>query len=166
MRSLIGVFVGLLLASFASNATAQFPTRGYVPPGGSTLPPQLEYFRPQSGFLDQYNQFIAPRENLANQLRAVAGRQNADFQAVQNQIRQSDLVRDSDAAATGTAAGFMNYSHYFGAKGGGAPGRTITPSRRYTTSLPGVGTGAGLPNGIGSGIGPNSGIGRSGFLGR
>jgi hypothetical protein len=164
---MIGLAVFCWLACLASMAHAQLPYRSYSPPGGATLPPQLEYFRPQSGVLDQYNQFVAPRENLANQLRAITGRQNTDFQAVQNQIRQSDLIRESDAAATGTAAGFQNYSHYFGGRGGGgAPGRGITPTRRYTTALPGVGTGAGLPNGIGSGIGPNSGIGRSGLLGR
>jgi len=148
------------LALLARPASAQLPYRSYAPPGGSVLPPQLEYFRPQSGFLDQYNQFVAPRENLNNQLRSISGRQNTDFQAVQNQIKESDLIRESQAAATGSAAGFMNYSHYFGAKGTGAPGasRAITPQRRYTTSQPGVGTGMGLPNGIGSGIGPGSGV--------
>ena len=147
--------------AISSVALGQIPYRTYTPPAGPTLPNQLEYFRPQSGVLDQYNQFVAPRENLANQLRGMMGQQNRDYQTLQNQVNQSSFVREPEAAPTGTAAGFMNYSHYFGARGGaGGAGRTITPARRYTTTLPGVGTGAGLPLGIGSGIGPGSGIGR------
>jgi hypothetical protein len=159
----IWLVVAFGLAGLAKPAAGQLPYRNYTPPGGAVLPPQLEYFRPQSGLLDQYNQFVAPRENLANQLRSMAGQQNADFQAVQNKIKESDLIRESEAAATGTAAGFMNYSHYYGNKGTGQLGsqRQITPQRRYTTTQPGVGTGMGLPGGIGSGIGPGS----SGFGG-
>lgn len=152
-RSLI-VAVGVLgLASLAQPASGQI--RPYTPPGGATLPGQLEYFRPQSGFLDQYNQFVAPRENLNNQLRAMNAQQNVEFQAVQNRLNQSDMVRESEAAATGTSAGFMNYAHYYGHRGGGGgmAGRLVTPVRRYTPSMGGVGTGAGLVNGIGSGLG-------------
>src|SRR5262245_34801609 len=105
------------LASFTGSAAAQI--RSYSPPGGPTLPNQLEYFRPQSGLLDQYNQFVAPRENLSNQLKGMVRQQNTDYQSVQNRFKESDLIRESEAAATGTAAGFMNYSHYFGAKGTG-----------------------------------------------
>jgi hypothetical protein len=139
---------------FAICASAQGQIRGYRPPGGATLPGQLEYFRPQSGVLDQYNQFVAPRENLSNQMRSLAVQQNADFRAVQSQINQRDMVRESEAAATGTAAGFMNYSHYFGARATSSAGygRQITPRGRYATTLPGVGTGGRLPNGIGSGF--------------
>jgi len=156
------LFVTVVL-TLAGTDAAHGQIRGYTPPGGATLPGQLEYFRPQSGYLDQYNQFVAPRENLNNQLRSLAAQQNADYQAVQNQINQSDSVRDSGAAATGTGAGFMNYSHYFGNKGGGGgAGRGITPVQRYRPSMGGVGTGAGLPNGIGSGLGAgSSGIGSS-----
>jgi hypothetical protein len=143
-------------------AYGQIPYRSYTPPAGSPLPNQLEYFRPQSGVLDQYNQFVAPKENLSNQLRAIAGQQNRDYQALQTRVDQSSVVRAPQAAATGTAAGFMNYSHYFGSRGGGTSAmssRSISPSQRYTTTLPGVGTAAGLPGGIGSAIGPASGIG-------
>lgn len=152
-RFLIMVASVLGLGLMAESAFAQI--RPYTPPGGATLPGQLEYFRPQSGFLDQYNQFVAPRENLNNQLRAMNAQQGANYQAIENQIRQSDMIRETEAAATGTSAGFMNYSHYFGNKGGGGgmAGRRVTPVRRYTPSMGGVGTGAGLVNGIGSGLG-------------
>jgi hypothetical protein len=152
-RSLIVIAGVLGLASLTEMASGQI--RPYTPPGGATLPGQLEYFRPQSGFLDQYNQFVAPRENLNNQMRAMGAQQNAEFQAVQNRINQSDMVRESEAAATGTASGFMNYSHYYGNRGGGGGmgGRRPTAARRYTPSMGGVGTGAGLVNGIGAGLG-------------
>ena len=159
-KQLAVLLFGLGIVSLSNSALGQLPYRSYSPPAGQTLPMQLEYFRPQSGVLDQYNQFVAPRENLSNQLRAMVGQQNSDYQAVQTRFNQSEMVRAPVAAATGTAAGFMNYSHYFGAKGTGAgPSRQITYRQRYSTSLPGVGTGAGLPLGIGSGIGPNSGTG-------
>jgi len=135
----------LLLLVVATYARGQIPTQGYSPPAGPTLPYQLEYFRPQSGLLDQYNQFVAPRANLANQLAAINQRQGTDFQAVQNQIKESDRIRESRAAATGTSAGFMNYSHYFGGRGahGAAPAR---PARRPLpqAAVPGVYTGMGL----------------------
>ena len=152
-RSLIVIAGVLGLASLTETASGQI--RPYTPPGGATIPGQLDYFRPQTVLLDQYNQFVAPRENLNNQLRGMGAQQNAEFQAVQNRINQSDMVRDSEAAATGTSAGFMNYSHYFGNKGGGGgmAGRRVAPVRRYTPSMGGVGTGAGLVNGIGSGWG-------------
>jgi hypothetical protein len=134
------------LTAFCGTAAAQIPYRRYAPPAGPTLPHQLDYFRPQSGVLDQYNQFVAPKENLANQLGTLAQRQNTDFQAVQNQLRESDRIRESPAAATGTAAGYMNYSHYFGSRS--SPGsRPAQPARQRvqpSTSLPGVSTGIGM----------------------
>jgi len=152
IRIAIGVLPPITWLILGSVCVGQI--RPYTPPGGQTLPNQLEYFRPQSGFLDQYNQFVAPKENLSYQLRNLSAQQGRDYQAVQNRINQSDLVRESEAAPTGSAAGFMNTSHYFGFKGGGGgAGRTVTPVRRYTPNVGGVGTGAGLVNGIGSGIG-------------
>jgi hypothetical protein len=154
-RSLIALVASLGVAAISDCAQGQI--RGYSPPAGAVLPGQLEYFRPQSGVLDQYNQFIAPRENLNNQLRTMSAQQSADYQAafVQKQLRESGIVRDSQAAPTGTRAGFMNYSHYYGGRGGMSVGtsRQATPPQRYSSSLPGVGTGMGLQNGIGSGIG-------------
>lgn len=103
----------LTLCNVASLAQAQ-----YVPPGGPTLPVELEYFRPRQGVLDNYNQFVAPRQALANQLRSMDQRQSTEFRAVESKIRQVKSIRESDAAPTGTSAGFMNYSHYFPTPGG------------------------------------------------
>jgi hypothetical protein len=131
-------------------AAAQVPYRGYTPPGGATLPYQLEFFRPRSGVLDQYNQFVAPRENLANQLRGMAQQQNDEFRAVEQQLRESDRIRESQAAATGVAAGFMNYSHYYGGlrgAGGNRPARQTRPLTLPAGPSPGLGGGLGLGSG-------------------
>jgi predicted deacetylase len=87
------------------------------------LPAELEYFRPQQGLLDNYNQFVAPRYQLSNQLRTLDQQQRTSFRALEEKMQQSDQIRESRAAVTGTAAGFMNYSHYYGARGGGGAAR-------------------------------------------
>src|SRR5688572_3167181 len=107
MRTLIAALTIAGGVGFTTGAQAQIPYRGYTSPAGPALPVQLEYFRPQSGVLDQYNQFVAPREQLAGQLRGIVQQQNADFQAVERQVRETDQIRASRAAATGTAGGFM-----------------------------------------------------------
>jgi hypothetical protein len=134
------------LVFWATNSRAQVPYRTYSPPAGPTLPYQLDYFRPQLGALDQYNQFIAPREDLANQMGRIAQRQNIDFSTVQNQLKESDRIRESQAAPTGTAAGFMNFSHYFGGRVSPTtrPARQARPQRQATRALPSIGGGAGI----------------------
>jgi hypothetical protein len=116
----LGIIAMIVLASasVASTANAQ-----YVPPGGPTLPIELDYFRPQQGVLDNYNQFVAPKQSLANQLRAMDQRQTTAFKALDRQKREVDSIRQSGAAPTGTAAGFMNYSHYYGMPAGPAARR-------------------------------------------
>jgi hypothetical protein len=109
--------VVIIAAVSSSTASAQ-----YIPPGGPTLPAELEYFRPQQGVLDNYNQFVAPRYQLANQLRTLDQQQRTSFRALEQKIQDSNQIRESRAAITGTAAGFMNYSHYYGQRGGGAGG--------------------------------------------
>jgi len=104
----------ILTLAGAEQASAQ-----YVPPGGATLPAELQYFRPQQGVLDNYNQFVAPRYQLESQLRTLDQNQRSSFRALDQKIRDSDKIRQSQAAATGTSAGFMNYSHYYGMRGGG-----------------------------------------------
>jgi hypothetical protein len=129
VRTFIAAVAVWASASIPMPAQAQIPYRGYAPPAGPSLPHQLEYFRPRSGVLDQYNQFVAPREQLAGQLSGIVQQQNRDYQAVERQIRESDKIRESTAAATGTAAGFMNYSHYYRARGpaGARPARQASP---------------------------------------
>jgi hypothetical protein len=119
----IGLIAAIIVAasSLASTARAQ-----YVPPGGPTLPIELDYFRPQQGVLDNYNQFVAPKQRLASQLQTMEQQQTSNFRALDQKIRQSDTIRRSGAAVTGTSAGFMNYSHYYG-MGGGA---RVAPRRR------------------------------------
>jgi hypothetical protein len=108
------IVAAIALAGFAKTASAQ-----YRPPGGSPLPIELDYLRPQQGVLDNYNQFVAPKYQLANQLKTLDQNQRNSFRELENQIQKSDRVRGSRAAATGTSAGFMNYSHYYSSGGGG-----------------------------------------------
>lgn len=110
------LIAAIIVAAFSVAGTARAQ---YVPPGGPTLPIELDYFRPRQGVLDNYNQFVAPKHQLANQLRTMDQRQTSDFRALDQKIRESDTVRQSRAAVTGTSAGFMNYSHYYGMGGGG-----------------------------------------------
>ena len=104
---ILGLFAG------AEAAQAQVPYQRYLPPSGPALPIYLDYFRPQSGVLDQYNQFVGPKGRLDNQLRTMVQQQNLDYGTLETQIQKGGQIRASRAAPTGTAAGFMNYSHYF-----------------------------------------------------
>jgi len=142
MRAITFAFTMLAVAAVAEKASAQVPNRTYTPPSGPTLPYQLEYFRPQSGVLDQYNQFVAPREALARQLGGIVGQQHYDFNAIQRQVRESDQIRESKAAATGTSAGFMNFSHYFGQRGGAVRGAP-RQNRQLPSAMPNLGLGFG-----------------------
>lgn len=101
--------------ALAENAAAQVPR--YVPPRGSVLPSQLEYFRQDVGALDPYNSFVSPRRQLKSQLEGMAAREATDYRSNQAAISS---VRQSTAAPTGVSAGFMNYSHYYSQ---GAAGR-------------------------------------------
>lgn len=129
-------------------AHAQIPRAAYTPPAGPTLPYQLDYFRPQLGPLDQYNQFVAPKENLSNTLGNITQRQSYDYQALERRVAEGDQIRESRAAATGTAAGFMNYSHYYG-KGVARSSAGARPAQQRTRlpsmSMPGIG---GMSSGI------------------
>src|SRR2546423_8935467 len=138
---LLAIFAVGVVAHFAQ---AQTPYRAYSPPAGPTLPYQLDYFRPQSGVLDQYNQFVAPKEQLATQIGSMAQQQNRDYQAVEKQLRESDKIRESQAAATGTAAGFMNFSHYYGKAGMAGGARPSRQSRQYAPSTPFTGGATGF----------------------
>jgi len=134
------------IAGLAHFAQAQMPFRAYSPPAGPTLPYQLDYFRPQSGVLDQYNQFVAPKEQLSTQIGSIMQQQNRDYQSVEKQLRESDRIRESQAAPTGTSAGFMNLSHYYGKTGAaGATRASGRQGRQYAPSTPftGVATGFG-----------------------
>ena len=127
LRSSMAALAILGLAALAQTAHAQ----RYTPPGGPELPYYLDYFRPQVGVLDQYNQFVAPKAQLSSQLQYMTQQQNADYRAIEKQIQETKQIRRSAAAPTGTSAGFMNYSHYYGSSA--QPG---TRPRPQFNSLP------------------------------
>ncbi len=138
---LLAIFAVAIVAHFAQ---AQMPYRAYSPPAGPTLPYQLDYFRPQSGVLDQYNQFVGPKEQLATQIGSIVQQQNRDYQSVEKQLRESDRIRESQAAATGTSAGFMNFSHYYGRAGMTGGARPARQARQNAPSMPSAGMGMGF----------------------
>ena len=137
VRAYVVAMVILAADMFMPAAQAQVPYRTYAPPAGPSLPIQLDYFRPQSGVLDNYNQFVAPKEQLAGQIRGMAQQQNADFQAVEKQLRESDRIRESGAASTGVSAGFMTFSHDYNRSRAAAPAaRAPRAVRQFAPSSP------------------------------
>ena len=109
-RHLLAVLAGLVLLLAAESALAQ---NRYQPPAGHTLPSQLNYFRRDVGLLDQYNTFVQPQRQLEQRLRQMTQQQLDDYRSAQRQIEQIKQIRPTDAAPTGTGAGFLNYSHYY-----------------------------------------------------
>ncbi len=82
-------------------------------PRRPTLSPYLNYFRRDSGLLDNYNAFVAPRQRLQSRLQtqeAVIYQQQQQLRQVQNSVSR---YRQAGAGITGTHSTFMNYSHYF-----------------------------------------------------
>jgi hypothetical protein len=98
----------LLVALLAAPASAQIPR--YMPPAGNPLPNALNYFRNDTGILDPYNAFVAPRRQLDYQLRATQSQMQQNQRRLQ---RELDQIRESGAAPTGIGAGFMNHGAYF-----------------------------------------------------
>jgi hypothetical protein len=110
MTSKLGLAIASVLLSLVVGGSASAQVPRYVPPAGRTLPNELNYFRLDTGVLDQYNGFIAPLRQLDSQLRTMQNQQVADYQSTQKAISQ---IRTSNASPTGVGAGYMNYSHYY-----------------------------------------------------
>ena len=102
----------LLVFVCASSAHAQRPSR-YQSPSGATISPYLNYFRQDTGVLNQYYHFVRPDLRLRDTI------QDLERTTVQqrSQIRnlESDFlqIREPSARPTGTGSGFMNYSHFY-----------------------------------------------------
>ncbi len=103
-------YLGIVLALLCTNNPiwAQFPR--YSPPAGRTMPNALNYFRSDTGLLDPYNTFVAPRRYLAQEIAGIENQQRLNYQQNQAEIAS---IRSSQAAPTGTGATFFNYSHYY-----------------------------------------------------
>lgn len=109
MLSLFRVCPCMMLIAACCCCSAYAQSR-YRPPGGSPLPRQLDYFRRDVGVLDPYNTFVAPRRQLDRSLQQMQVRQQQEEQRTSQSLSQ---IRQSSAAATGTGATFMNYSHFY-----------------------------------------------------
>jgi hypothetical protein len=130
-QRIISVAIVLLAGlAFADRARGQVPQ--YTPPAGSPLPSQLNHFRFDglSGLLDNYNGIVVPQQNLNYQLQTMNAQQQSNYRTTQREISQ---LRASDAAPTGTGAGFMNYSHYYPLRGMG--GRAAGGNRSRPSSF-------------------------------
>jgi hypothetical protein len=111
---LLSVFAFALLALSVS-ASAQ---ERYRSPSGPTVTPYLDYFRRDTGALDQYNTFIRPGRQLRQTLR----QQNTSLQRLQSQLSnvqgEFQRMRQSELAPTANVPTFLNYSHYYSMGGG------------------------------------------------
>lgn len=154
---LLIAFVGLSLTLCEPCAAQR-----YQSPSGPTLSPYLQYFRRDTGILDRYNAFVAPRQRLRQEFSNIEGQlrqQRLYAYGLESQLQgvatdlegqQQRLLRPSGAAPTGVGATYMNIQGF----------------------NPGVATGGGFGGGIGGfgGSGATSyrssrSFGRSGGLG-
>ena len=120
------IAVGCAMTLLSAEATAQnrFRARSrYQSPSGSAISPAMEFFRFPSGIPglnDNYNAFVRPRarvnQRLADQNRELR-QQEQSLKTLGNQFRQQGSpVGRAVIGPTGKAAGFMNFSHYYGSR--------------------------------------------------
>jgi hypothetical protein len=123
-HSLSWLFV--LVVGLFTSAPSAFAQPRYYPPTGP-ISPWMNIFQRQPGPLDNYHSYVRPELQLRNTL----GQQNT---ALQQQATGIRLLGENHQAgqipATGTASGFMNFSHYYPTMGGFASfGRSHGPAR-------------------------------------
>jgi hypothetical protein len=110
----------VILLCSSQPARAQFP--GYSP-AKPVFSPYFNLFRRNEGPFDNYNSYYRPQE----QVRRALQDQSAQVQRQSTNIRSLDqrmsLLQGPSGAIrpTGTAAGFMNYSHYFQSRRSSGP---------------------------------------------
>jgi hypothetical protein len=104
-----------MLALLACDASGQQPR--YAPPMGGTAPSALNLFRFDSRSPRNYDNVVLQTQQNQYQLQNLAARQQSDFRATQQSLSK---LREAEAAPTGVGAGFMNYSHYYQMRSGGA----------------------------------------------
>jgi hypothetical protein len=108
--------VALTLAALSvQDLCAQQPR--YVPPMGGVAPSALNLFRFDSRSPRNLDGMALQMQDQGYQLQSLSYRQQADFRATQQTIAQ---LREVQASPTGVGAGFMNYSHYYPMRAGGA----------------------------------------------
>jgi len=110
-----GAMFVIALALLVGEVQGQQPR--YMPPMGGTPPSALNLFRFDSRALRNYDNVVLQTQQNQYQLQNLSARQQANFSATQNALSQ---MREAEAAPTGVGAGFMNYSHYYPLRPGGA----------------------------------------------
>jgi hypothetical protein len=162
------ILFAIAIYGFSStSALPLFAQVGGIPSyyGGAPLSPWLTLNNRGGGGVDNYHNFVQPSLQLNNALQSQhMGIQNnaATVNAVGDAIVSQAAAAYAQPMATGQAAGFMNYRHYFnnmGGNGGGAPGATAAPGRGAGGNIgtaPGLNTpnlgGQGGIGGIGRGL--------------
>jgi hypothetical protein len=114
-RTGIAIVALTLVALSVHESSAQQPR--YVPPMGNVAPSALNLFRFDSRSPRNLDGMSLQLQDQSYQLQSLSYRQQADFRATQQSISQ---LREVQASPTGVGAGFMNYSHYYPMRIGGA----------------------------------------------
>ncbi|MFZ5830229.1 MAG: hypothetical protein ACOY3P_09075 [Planctomycetota bacterium] len=107
--------LAIVLAVFsASDAFGQSPAPSLIQRPSPLQSPWFDLFRRDGGPLPNYYQFVRPRQEIERQF----ARQQLVNASQQRQIgslgaRLSAEQRGPQLSPTGSAAGFMNYSHFY-----------------------------------------------------
>lgn len=117
IRTISALCLAAFLCLMSTTAQAQVREkygRSYQP-SRPTLSPYLNFFRSDTGVMDNYNTFVRPRQQLQDELN----QQNYRLRTLNRDINQleqqqaTQTIRPSTIAPTGVGSTFMNYSHYY-----------------------------------------------------
>ncbi len=117
-----GLFVAVALAALSAPAWGQrpFQPRTYVP-SRPTLSPYLDYFRFNTGVVNNFHAYIRPGRELDQYLRSQGSaiQQNrTQLGTLRQDVTQLGEMRDPGIGPTGHGATFMNHSHFYPSMGG------------------------------------------------
>lgn len=119
-KVLLILVVGVCLCSVAA---AQPPRTRYRPLYGPVLSPNLNFFRQNTGPLNQYLWYVQPSRNLLNTLQT----QNYDLNLLQGEVRT--IGQQEQIQATGVNSVYMNHTSYFQNQNAFFSTRNVAPGR-------------------------------------
>jgi hypothetical protein len=88
-------------------------------PRRPTFSPYHDYFRQDTGLLDQYNTFVVPRRRLTSDMSQMQGTIDSQQAEIDSLNRQLLQINGTLAGPTGKAGTFMNYGRYYPGSSGG-----------------------------------------------
>ena len=119
----------LMLVVGAMGTPSAFAQSRYTPTRGP-ISPWMDMFQRHPGPLDNYHSYVKPEmqaQNQFNQQQNALAQNAAGVQVLGQQM--ADAKKESQVNPTGTGSVFMDYSHYYPAKGGRAATRPHAQSR-------------------------------------